>query len=478
MAGLFAVNTLYFIVRASNPVIQADGWFYLEFFLKKAADHHLAFADFFIKRDIDDHASPVFRLLLLINYFYFHLDYVLDAVVGCVSACACCLIYRSLIFFDASRKPISGLFLSWITICALTLSLNSYGVWVWPLVTLENLTQLFILLFVIAVWHAHRREKYTALAAATILLGITSDDSALIAVVAAMTSYGLMLLVSPAQRGRPAWKVFLTIGICIVLVRCAYAYLTWDFIKHSKRSLVALLPALFDRFSEGGWWKWLFIPLTLPVYYENPFGQFHVMPWHIFQGAASFFLFAAHVAFWRRALRGQYNLTIFAAVNLMLLAYGWVAGILLWRVSWAGNTYLEQPRYVLFYTCHLIALALMWAGSLKDLPKPAHVITWKLWFPAAICALILLLQIPQSIAAWHARRYEWAYYITMSRQLRALAQNPVSFSDCALLQPLCSAPPARRATLTAFLKQNKLNIFSPRVQQWHAYLSEPNGRTD
>jgi len=475
--ALLVVNALYFVLRVSNPIIEADGWFYLESFLKKAIEHKLAFFDLFLKRGPDDHAAPLFRLLLLINYHYFDLDYVMEAVVGCIAAAACCLIYRTIIFSYANADPKAVLSLSWMTICALQLSLNSVGIWVWPLVSLENLTQLIILFFIMTVWHAHRAQRYLALVATTLFLGITCDDSAILAVLATMMAYGFMLLANPAHLNRPAWKVFLIVAACMTLVRIGYAWLPLTASADPHRALATLAPSLLNHFRNGGWWQWLFLPLVLPVYYENPFGPSHSVAWHFIQAFVAIFLLAAHISFWRKALNIKYDLTAFAAVSLMFLTYGWIAGIVLWRVSWAGNAYLEQPRYVLFYAGQLISLLLMWSSASKaPLASALSQREFKAWPFMAACLLLLFIQIPQSLTAWHVRRYEWIYYVEMDRQLQGLTKDPVNFTDCALLQPICSAAPYTRKTLTRLLREKKLNIFSPKVQHWHRYL--PAARDD
>ncbi|RDS79287.1 hypothetical protein DWU98_18325 [Dyella monticola] len=471
VVALLAINAMYFVLRVSNPVIIADGWYYLGSFLKHAIDHTLNLSDFFIKRNVDDHAAPLFRLLLLVNYRYFDVDYVLDAVVGCLSAVGCCLIFRIIIFSGSIPRKRLVLSVCWMAVSALMLSLNSIGVWDWPLVSLENLTQLFILSFILATWHAYRTRQQYLLVVATLVLGVTSDDSALVAAMASLIAYVLMLRTNIAGKNYADWKVIVVIGVCIAAVRVGYACIPMGYTSQSQHSLTNVVPLLLEQFKDGGWWQWIFFPLVLPVYYQNPFGQAHVAMWHVTQAIMAALLLAAHIAFWRRALRIKYDIRAFAAVNLMLLTYGWIAGILLWRVSSDGNDYLEQPRYVLYYSGHLIALLLMWASSSTTLERPAPFErALKLWVPVAGSLILLLIQIPQSQDAWHTRPYKWAYYSAMAHQIQALAKDPAHFKDCATIEPVCGAPPTTRAALTGLLKENKLNVFSPKVQKWHPYL--------
>ncbi|GAB2555943.1 hypothetical protein GCM10027065_28310 [Rhodanobacter koreensis] len=465
---LAALNALHFVLRASNPVIEADAWYFLDVFLRKAINGSLVLADFFVKRSADDHAQPLFKLLLLFNWRYFDLDFVLDAVVGLLAAVACALIYHRLVISERMQGRSDKMrYLAWVTICILLFSLNSIGVWTWPLVALENVTTLIVLLFVLAAWHAHRSQRYVALVIATLLLGISSDDSALIAVLATGLALLLAQLSDTAQRHRSSWKTFAAIGLCMALVRIGYACLST-----SHGSMIStLLDPLYERFREGGWWQWIFLPLVLPVYYQNPLGPAHAHVWIAVQAVIGTLLFAAHVLFWRRALCCKYNLGVFTAVSTMLLTYGWVAGIILWRVSQFGNEYLEQPRYVLLYSGHLIALLLMWACSTD--PRQRSSIGWQrasTWIPVAGCFFLLAVQLPQSFAAWHMRKYEWAYYAAMAHQIDNLTKDPAHATDCAQVQPACGLLPEARGSLTQLLSENRLNVYSPKVQRWHKYL--------
>ena len=475
---LLMVNALWFVLRASNPIIQADAWYFLDVFVRKAIEGHLHFADFFAKRSADDHAQPLFKLILLLEWRYFDLDFVVGAVIGVVAAAACALVFHRVLIRRRPEAPGNGGVprLTWVAICALLFSLGSVGVWVWPLVVLENITILVILLFILAVWRAHLQQRYLLLVVATLVLGISSDDSALIAVIAVLTATLLALWNDPEQRRASAWKIFAIVVVCEVLVRIGYAYLSGTHAAPGH-AFAPLLGVLTERFKQEGWWQWLLFPLTLPVYYQSPLKPAHAHIWFAVQATMGVLLLVAHVLFWRRALRGRYNLPVFMAVNMMLLSYGWVTGIILWRVSVFGNNYLVQPRYVLLYAEQLIALLLMWAGSheLRNegaTPRHQPATGWqtmRVLGPAAGALLLLLLQVPQSIQAWRMPKYEWAYYAKQAAEIDALARDPVHMQDCELVS-ICGASPEMRRELTQLLSANQLNVYSPRVQRWHPYL--------
>jgi hypothetical protein len=472
VAALAFLNALYFVLRASSPLVRDDAWYFLDVFLRKAINGDLGLGDFFVRRMGADHSQPLFKLVLLFEWRYLDLDLAFGAVVGVCAAAACALVLYRIIAAER-RNDRSDIFryLAWAAICAVLFTLNAdAAIWTWPLVALENVTNLIILLFALTVWHAHRTQRYTALVLVTLLLGITSDDSALVAAIAVVAAMWLMQLRDPAQRHQSAWKVLAVIAACTVLVRIGYTHAPIVG-GMAETPLSSRLGLLIEHFRDKGWWIWAVSPLTLPVFYRSPTRFIHAEAWPAVQVAMGVLLLAAHLWFWRTAFRGKYNRAVFVAVCLMLVSYGWVAGIILGRVATAGNDYLSQPRYVLLYGGHLIALLLMWAGSVNATFRPSvrwHVIGT--WLPVAGCAVLLAGQILVSRHEWHARRYLVAYYISMAHQIDDLTKDPEHTRICAPELPVCHWPLAKRRELTQLLSQNRLNVFSPNVQRRHRYL--------
>ncbi|MHB1271816.1 MAG: hypothetical protein ACYCZD_03435 [Rhodanobacter sp.] len=467
-AIVFLLNALYFVLRVSNPVIQQDDWYFLEVFLRKAMDGSLGFADFFVKRRGADHAQPLFKLIMLFEWRYFDLDFVVEAVAGVIAVAAFAAILHRLAMeqrrndgSDAAR------YLAWAAMCAIVFSLNGdAGTWTWPLVALENITMLIILVFMLAVWQAHRNGRYLLLALATVLLGISSDDSALIAAFAAI----LALLLVRLRTGRSGWKTPAVIVLCVVLVRIGYAHAP---VVGGPPAMpfASDLGLLAERWREGGWWKWVVFPLVLPVFYTNSLPPGHAGLWLAMQIIAGVLLAVAHGWFWWKAWRSNVNQPVFVAICLMLLSYAWVAGIVLIRVPVYGNDYLAQPRYVLLYAGHLVALLLLWVGTLDSDPSvSARMRAIGNALPVAGCLVLLAVQLPLSLHAWHMRKYVWAYDARMAYEIDALARQPAPLARCKAVRPACGRPLEKRRQLALLLSGQRLNIYSPRVQRWHKYL--------
>jgi len=472
VAALAFLNALYFVLRASSPLVRDDSWYFLDVFLRKAINGDLRLGDFFVRRMGADHSQPLFKLVLLFEWRYLDLDLAFGAVVGVCAAAAYGLVLHRIIATERSNDR-SDIFryIAWAAICVVLFTLNAdAAIWTWPLVALENVTSLTILLFALTAWHAHRTQRYTALVLVTLLLGITSDDSALVAAIAVVAAMLLMQLRDPAQRRQSAWKVLAVIAACTVLVRIGYTHAPIVG-GMTETPLSSRLGLLTEHFRDKGWWMWAILPLTLPVFYRSPTRFIHPEAWPAVQVVMGLLLLAAHLWFWRTALRGKYNRAVFVAVCLMLVSYGWVAGIILGRVATAGNDYLHQPRYVLLYGGHLIALLLMWAGSSNVAVRSStrwHAIGT--WLPAAGCLVLLVGQILASRHEWHVRPYLWTYYASMAHQIDDLTKDPEHVRACAPELPVCRWPVEKRRELTQLLSQNRLNVFSSNVQRRHRYL--------
>ncbi|WP_377304962.1 hypothetical protein [Rhodanobacter umsongensis] len=465
------LNTLYYVLRTSNPVIRSDAWYFLDTFLSKAAGGNLEFADFFVKRTGDDHAQPLLKLLLLIESRYFSLDFVMEAAMGVLAAAVCTLIlYRFVMTGRRHDATDNKRYLAWSAMCALLLSLNAVGIWTWSLVAVGYVTLIPILLFMGAAWHAQYSRRYVALIAATLLLGIIADDSAIIAVMAAI----LALLLVSFRDGSPRtgiWRTIIVIVVCLAVVRIGYSFAPVTG-GASGPSISDQVSKLVGRLSVGDWWKWFVLPLSLPVVYEFPGRMISSWAlWPFVRTTVVTFLLVAHVAFWWRAWRGRYNLPMFVAVCLMLLSYVWLAGILLVRVSYFGSDYLYQDRYIQLLQFNLVALLLMWAAASKSEPKKS---SWRYALftvlPTVGCLALLLVQIPLSYDGWKRRRYLPHYYQQMAIQIGQLAEDPADTEGCLPELVVCGWPLEKRRQLVQFLRTNQLNVFSPTLQARYGYL--------
>lgn len=467
------VNVLVFALTTANPVLRSDDWYFFHVFVSKAIDGTLGFADFFVKRMGADHAQPLSKAVLWFEWRYLDLDVAFESLVGVVAAFGCGLILHRFVMASRGEDRRNALRqLAWGTVCVLLLSLNAAGIWTWPLVALGYLTLLPAFFFIWATWCALRSRRLHWLVLATLVLGIVGDDSAIIVVLAVLLALLLVLVRDVEIRDAGAWKVIVVMVACLALARIGYAFapVAGGF---PKEPLAESMSQLVVRMRHGEWWQWLIQPLAYSVAYDNPFTSFPKEGWKAFQWVVAVLLVAAHVAFWLRAFRGRHNLTTFAAVSLMLLTYGWLAGILLYRVSHFGAHYLHQERYVQLYAFNLVALLLMWTAPRLDRKSGGH--AWAL-LPTLGCILLLAIQVPLARHAWRSHPYLLAYYRQAAMQIEMVANYPDYEGKCLPVNVVCEWPRPRRAHALQTLRQHELNVFSPRLQAWYSYLPKTGGQ--
>lgn len=475
VAIVAAVNTLYFVLRATTPVFRDDDWYFLDVFLRKAIDGTLTPADFFVRRMGSDHSQPLFKLVLLLEWRYLGSNPVPGALLAVITLAGSSLIYLRLLTSDLVHThawPVISAYLAWAAISALLFSLNggTGGQWVFALSALENVTNLIILLFWLAIWHAHRSGRYLLLIIATLFVAGSSDDSAVIAAIAGLLALLLMRFADRAERRRSFGRVVSVIVVCMIIVGIGYRYAP---IIGGVPSLplVESLRILARRFAHEGWWEWAVYVTSMAVASQSPWTSISTATWRGITIAVAVVIITAQVWFWRRAFRATYDRAVFIAVATMLATYGWIAGIVLDRVTVFGNDYLLEPRYTLLFAGQLVALLLMWARTRDTTAHGNRRATRALQvLPVTGCAMLLAIQIPLSTYVWRARPYLIAYYVKMALQIDALAAHPYHVHHCVPELPVCEWPATKRAELTGLMSSHRLNVFSPQVQALYHYL--------
>jgi hypothetical protein len=265
-------NAFCFVLRSANPVIRSDGWYSLDVFVRKAVEGRLGIIDFFARRYDADHAQPLNKLVMLLEWRWFDLDFAVGSVIGVIAAAVCAaILHRVLLSPGRDPRGDGRRYLAWAVMCAVLFSLNSSGIWAWPLVALGYLAIVPVLLFLSLVWRARQGQRHGALALATVLLGAVADDSAVIVVISVTMALLLLVRREPSSTRAAIWKMVAVIFACMVLVRLGYTLVPVRDITTTSPSLATSLVALSGRLGEGAAWKWVMLPLALSVAWENPF---------------------------------------------------------------------------------------------------------------------------------------------------------------------------------------------------------------
>ena len=93
-----------------------------------------------------------------------------------------------------------------------------------------------------------------------------------------------------------------------------------------------------------------------------------------------------------------------------------------------------------------------------------HAPAFRLQSPIVLMVLLALLQLPLSAFTWRDGRHLHAYYHAMARQTYALG-NGVVPTHCIALVSACHLPEQERAQTMDFLREHRLNVYSPAFVQ-------------
>lgn len=462
-------NITAFVVNYSNPVVSSDAWYFLDTFVRKALDGTLTVGDYFARRIGLDHAQPLRKLILLWELNYFHLDFRTEAMLGVACALLCLLMLRKIMRW-VDGPAVASPVLLWAAAVAVVLSLNSPGVWTWPLVCSAYTTYVLLFAFCMALWRGLAHGALGWLVLSALALDLAADDTAMLATAAAWLAVGIVALRFPPIRTH-AWKCALVLLLCLVVGRIALSVL-YQVPHYSGMPLGVRAGKLASAFADGGWWQWWAIPLASSVAYILPLKSLVGSSALAIQLTIGIVLALAHLWFWWRALRaGPINAPMFVGVLLMLFFYALLAGIIYGRIPTYGNGYLNQSRYVMFYGFNLIALLLMCAGDVRTAEAPARL---KGPLVAIACVALVALQIPYSTEAWQSAPYGALYHQKMARQIWYMADHgTLPPEKCLPLLTVCGYPEQKRRDLIHLLQANRLNVFSPEFQRANRMMRKP-----
>ncbi|MDG2049018.1 MAG: hypothetical protein P8M78_02540 [Myxococcota bacterium] len=462
------LNAFIFVLLYTNPIIVADDWYFLSVFLRPALEGDLEFSDFYVYRGAGDHIQPLQKVILLLQLHWFDLDYSPSAVLGVFGAGASSLILVPIIWRESEENvPDRIKFFAWALSTAALFSMNTTGSWRWPLASLNHLTSAISLVFIFFTWSELRKGRSNRIGWAVIVFTLVVGDAAVLASSAIFVV--LIFCCLGSFRSSKAIRLALYFFLSLVASQVLMSSLAPVVGETAEFSTAPdQMAHLFRIFLSEGWWKWWALPLSNSVIatdrLEHLFGDKAAL-WQILIALS---LLTLHLLFWRRFIREPTNGASFFAAALMLLFYGHVIGIILFRVSIFGTQYLEQPRYLLFYQFNLVALMVMLAAYFRP---PASL---KLrGAQSATFGFTLLcffaLQIEFSQASWATGIHLTAYYQKAARDIVDMEAYPgLTPKNCTTIIPLCDQSEERRIQTIGLLRRFGLNVFSARFRRIHA----------
>ena len=470
---IVAVNAVAFASAVANPLIYSDNWTFIDTFLRVAIEEGAGPGDYLVKRAGLDHAQPLGKLLMWLNYRWFGLDFALEGrvAIGCALAGWSFLAFMALRAGtgagDVRREDAGVAWLLVVALLAVQLSLNSPDVYAYPMVTMAHAFYLLAFVMMAVAWNTLRGGHRGWLLLSTLACGLVGDDSAILLGAAIVLAAGLAGW--RERRWRAAARVAVVVAVGLVLCRLVYAGIgevrgatNPDF----NVSMAERIAALAAQWRDA--WQWVSVPLSAGIVDRVGLGWMFGEGWLAARLVLTAVVLAAHAWFWRAAWRGNPGAAWFIAIATMLLFYALVAGILFGRVFVRGAGFLEQTRYVVFYQLGMVALLTMAIASIGQGLSRAM----RGWAVLAAVA-VLAAQVPLSLRAWQSLDGYRGAYVAMARDMAAMALDPVHPPPgCTLGVDICVRPEATRVALMRMLVLHEVNLFSPRFRARHPALAE------
>lgn len=470
VALLLVANAFAYVGKVSNPLLAYDNWVFVDTFLRVALEQGAGLGDFLVKRAGVDHAQPLGKLVMLLNYRWFGLDFRLEGYLGIAFGVAAYLLVCQLVLRDALPEQRGAACAVLVAIAAVFFSIDSLNVYLYSMVTMWHSLTLCFLAVAWLAWRALGHGRWTALAGMALLWGIVADDTAIIgtgALVLAIAVWG-----GHARRWRDALRVLLVLAVALLVCRGIYA--AFGEVRGTTQpefnvGLGARVSALAGMWRDA--WSWIATPLASGLVHRTTVESLLGDAANPVRNAVALMLLVAHFAFWRSALqRGPVNAVGFVAIALMLYFYAHVAGLLYGRVFVRGADFLDQQRYVVFYRLGVVALLLMVAARL---PARGTAAAWwaKPGWATAAAVPLLLLQLPVARHEWRNAHAFPGHFASMASDMAAVARDPLRPRACVHGVDICLLDAGPRAALAQFLVDYRVNLFSPAFQRRHPGLA-------
>lgn len=458
-------NTWWYAQTTANPLVASDAWYFVETFLPRALDGTVGLADIYAKRDGFDHAQPLHKLFLMFNARYLGLDFTYEALVGVLAGIAGVLVLKRLVDRECAERGNEGTrWLALAAIAAVFLSLNSSTVFTWPLVAFGYVTTLVLLLAIALAWSAWRRRAYALFAVAMGICAALTDDSGLLLSVALAATF---FWVGWRERQLRAALVFGAVGIGTTVLY-ASIYAAFDPVVRGDSPVPGEhLSKIFVELQGAGGWR-ILIPFASAIAFYGQLETWFGTGWERAQCILGIAMLVGHAIFWWKALRRVPGPATFAAIALMLLFYGYVAGIVYGRVPDMGLRYLNEPRYAVLYGLQLVAMLTLVASRSRG-PVGAHG-RKRMAAAEGLAVAVLILQVALSVKSWKERPYEIHYSHSMASEMLRLGREPWRTPrGCPPMLVVCEWHPVRRKVVIDLLERYHLNVFSDRFRARHHF---------
>lgn len=460
---LLAINLIVYVANTATPHLRADAWFFLSEFLIPWHEGNFSFFDLYTVRSDADHVQPVHRILFFANAELFDLDFRVEAIVGVLFlifvAGALVKHFKSSIYDFSDNRTVVFMMLC---LCMVVLGFNTTNIYTWSLVALGYMTIFInVCLFIYLskfINEISGKNAILLILMAMLALFVGDDVGILVVSLSAL----MLFIVSLFKRD----KNVLVMAIAIISIVFFYGMIKSNIITYlnvSNESGRFLSAIEYYVNNLGEILEIVSAPFADSVvhlsYLKKTFSDFKSLS--IFIGCL---VILFHIYCWFFYLKFKLYERSYLPLMLMLYSYALIAGVLVYRIPDFGVGYLHSPRYIRAYQPGLWGALLCFIAVYSQ--KHTEMNKYLKNTVAGIFVFLFILQFSYINLAWKSSGYINKYSQGEAKRMFYYAGDSEQNSPCKANSPekICKLKASERERLLGFLKENELNVFSPRIQ--------------
>lgn len=472
----FFLNAFFYLIRVACPLIRSDAWRFLNNPILKWKREGFEITDLFVKSplidnvvksNIVDHAQPLNKLLLYINYRWLSLDLTYEAIFGFM---ALLLLVASivLIYHKHGKENLTNWRSLLLLFCALItlISMNVTEMYTWSLVSFSNTYILLPLLFICGIWEfIHFNKKHTIF---FILLGlILIGDTGTLVFLTSLTP--CLLLVAKNENLLTKKKIFFSLTLGWILFFFYYMLINYDQViettsthttegtfSHQLKDIKSYFEAIRISFSSSIMHYSQIDSFTTKYTYELSI---------LLASVVLFF----YLRFFYKIIFSNTKIQFYQYICLYILIRAGLSIVLIFlgRVPEFSIHCFNETRYVQTYQLIPFALFLNYAFSIRD-----KSIKFTILNSTIILIFVFtytLLQIIYVNRAYLAEPWISKFHNQQALDIGHYSLNSTNnLDECTPTSVvICTMKPETRNELLLFLKNENLNIFNHTFQWRH-----------
>lgn len=455
------LNIVYFISVAASPIIRDDGWYFLASQIQPWIEQGFSWTDIFVKRGLTDHAQPLNKLFLFVNYQFFNLDFKYEAMAGFVGLFLTVFLFLSIFIKKTISQSTSVLGAGFFILAVLTLtSLNSRELYSWPLVTFSYLPFFLALLLPLFAWRFLKYQLTLVSIFVAALIFLLIGDTASIIAWLSLTAAVALIVISDSDVSKK--RAALWIACSAFVVAAYFAVINIHFLSGASQPKTDNkgLDLLNIHF---------YLELVRVVFSSALVHSEHLARAGSYQTLLSWAIAIAVLYFYLEHFfslvfkKQQQTLINFFVTFILVYATLSVAAIVVGRVPEFGIGYLNQPRYVLVYQLIPFALFIKYCFIQQD--KSRQQITRKIMVVVAL-PLMVFAQFSFTASAYAAVPWISKWINGQSNAIAEYVNNPaLPAGNCtSFSSPICHLPVSERNVLLNLMVKHQLNLFNHEFQ--------------